>query len=163
MTGRIRRRDAGDSFRRALRSKHASVNQPSSAAWRPDQGGRRAAALDSLTPAGFDPAETTSLQTRNSPGADSPVAAQGLHVSRYRSHSSRACRPRLGSQHDPLLYQGSRIKSNLPFAQHRNERRNIRIAPKVVGAHSGNSSAGCFNDSSENCGYPLVELRIPSF
>ena len=36
------------------------------------------------------------------------LAAQRLHVSRHRSHSSRACRPRRGSQHDPLVHQGSR-------------------------------------------------------
>ena len=30
-----------------------------------------------LSPAGFDPAETSSLQTRNSPRTHSPVAAQG--------------------------------------------------------------------------------------
>jgi hypothetical protein len=57
-----------------------------------------------VDPAGFDPTETSSLQTRNSPRTDSPLAAQRLHVSRHRSHPSRACRPRRSGQYDPLLH-----------------------------------------------------------
>ena len=36
------------------------------------------------------------------------LAAQRLHLSRHRSHPSRACRPRRGSQHDSLVHQGPR-------------------------------------------------------